>query len=198
MIPVVPQPEPADFDVQVRQKGLAWLAAHGIATAAAPPKKTKLPAYWSHSNKQLWDSYSGNCAYLAIYFEWVTGASSTDHFAAKSKNAGAAYEWSNYRLSSLGPNRNKNKFDDVLDPCGLAPETFTLNLATGKISPNSTLNAAQRAAAKKTIRRLKLDSSEHNAMRARHYNMYLQNKHVPTLKWLSAFVWYEANRQGLL
>lgn len=198
MIPVLPQPEPADFDVQVRQKGLMWLAANGIATNAAPPKKTKFPAYWSHSNKQLWDAYSGNCAYLAIYFEWTTGASSTDHFAAKSANAGAAYEWTNYRLSCLGPNRNKNKFDDVLDPFGLAADTFTLNLATGKISPSSGLTAAQRSAAGRTIRRLKLDSSEHNAMRARHFNRYLQHKHAPTLKDLSPFVWYEASRQGLL
>lgn len=111
MIPVTLQPEPADFDANVRQRGLVWLANQGIATNGPLPKKVKIPAYWSHSNKSLWEAYDGVCAYLAIYFEWVTGASSTDHFVAKSKDAGQAYEWSNYRLSCLSPNWNKNKME---------------------------------------------------------------------------------------
>lgn len=173
MIPVTLQPEPADFDAEVRQKGHAWLGAQGIAPNAAPPKASKLPNYWSHSNKQLWEAYSGVCAYLAIFFEWGTGAASTDHFIAKSLNAGDAYEWSNYRLSCLGPNRNKNKFDDVLDPIELAPNTFVINFASGKITPNPAVSPAQRAAARKTIRRLKLDSPDNNKMRAQHYKDYL-------------------------
>lgn len=198
MIPIRLQPEPVDFAVKVRQKGLNWLANKGIALNAAPPKASALPNYWSHSNRQLWDAYSGVCAYLAIYFEWATGASSTDHFVAKSKHAGDAYEWNNYRLSCLGANRNKNKFDDVLDPIGLSPETFALNLASGEVNPNTVLTAAQKILARKTIKRLKLDSPDNNAMRAKHFVRYLRNKDEETLKELSPFVWYEANRQGLL
>jgi uncharacterized protein (TIGR02646 family) len=138
------------------------------------------------------------CAYLAIFFEWVTGAASTDHFVAKSKNAADAYEWSNYRLSCLGPNRNKGKFDDVLDPIGLQPDTFVLNLITGEIGPNPALNKDMKASARKTITRLKLNSVEHNQMRAKHYGRYLRKKDESTLKELSPFVWYEAQRQGLL
>lgn len=108
MIPVKLQPEPDDFDKKVRQPGQTWLADHGIAPDAPPPKAADLPNYWIRSNKQLWDAYSGVCAYLAIYFEWVTGAATTDHFVAKSKHAGDAYEWVNYRLSCLGPNRKKH------------------------------------------------------------------------------------------
>lgn len=198
MIPVLLQPEPADFDAQVRQPGLAWLEAQGIALPSPLPKKTKLQAYWSHSNQALWQAYGGVCAYLAIYFEWVTGASSTDHFVAKSQCVGQAYEWSNYRLSCLGPNRNKNKFDDVLDPIGLATDTFVLNLVSGEIRPNPNLNQTQAAMARKTIARLKLDSPEHNQMRQRHYAQYLRHGHEQTLKELSPFVWYEAQRQGVL
>jgi hypothetical protein len=77
MIPVALQPEPEDFDTKVRQPGLAWLAEHGIAPASPLPKASGLPAYWSQSNKQLWTAYSGVCAYLAIFFEWSTGASFT-------------------------------------------------------------------------------------------------------------------------
>ncbi|MDD4962952.1 MAG: hypothetical protein PHI11_03415 [Gallionella sp.] len=198
MIPVSLQPEPVDFDVKVRQLGRTWLANNGIALNAAPPKGSALPNYWTHSNKPLWDAYSGICAYLAIYFEWATGASSTDHFVAKSKHAGDAYEWNNYRLSCLGANRNKNKFDDVLDPIGLVQDKFFLNLATGEIQANPALGEADKEVAGKTIIRLKLDSAEHNQMRAKHFVRYLRKKDEESLKELSPFVWYEAQRQGLL
>ncbi len=165
---------------------------------APPPKASDLPNYWTHSNKQLWEAYSGVCAYLAIYFEWVSGAASTDHFVAKSRHAGDAYEWDNYRLSCLGPNRNKGKFDDVLDPIGLQADTFVLNLVNGEIRPNPTLNAAQKKMAERTILRLKLDSPDHNAMRAKHFSRYISGKDQQALKELSPFVWYEAHRQGLL
>lgn len=198
MIPVTLQAEPGDFNAKVRQPGMAWLAGQCIPVAGPLPKGTQLPPYWSESNKALWDAYGGTCAYLAIFFEWVSGAGSTDHFVAKSRDAGQAYEWDNYRLSCLGPNRNKNKFDDVLDPVGLVPDTFVLNLASGKISPNPALQSPERALAIKTIKRLKLDSPEHCAMRQRHYNQYLRHKDAPTLRELSPFVWYEADRQGAL
>ncbi|MDA8060365.1 MAG: hypothetical protein M0Z37_08475 [Nitrospiraceae bacterium] len=199
MIPVTLQPEPADFDTEVRQKGHGWLRAQGIALNAAPPKASNLPNYWSRSNKQLWEAYSGICAYLSIFFEWSTGAASTDHFTSKSQNAGDAYEWSNYRLSCLGPNRNKNKFDDVLDPIKLAPNTFTINFASGKIMPNSALSPIQKAAARKTILRLKLGSPDNNKMRAQHYNDYLSGDcSLNFLQRKSPFVHAEIVRQGLM
>ena len=199
MIPVQLQPEPADFNAEVRQKGRDWLATKGIALTAAPPKASDLPNYWTHSNQQLWEAYSGICAYLAIFFEWTTGAASTDHFVAKSQNAGEAYEWSNYRLSALGPNRNKNKFDDVLDPVGLAPNTFVINFASGAISPNPHLPVAARDAAQATIDRLRLDSEEHRRMRASHFGDYLANDcSLDFLARKSPFVHAEIVRQGLV
>jgi uncharacterized protein (TIGR02646 family) len=198
MIPVTLQPEPADFDPKVRVPGHDWLKANGVALNSVPPKGTKLPNKWTHSNKQLWDAYGGVCAYLAIYFEWVTGASSTDHFVAKSRNAGDAYEWNNYRLSCLGPNRNKREFADVLDPIGLMTETFFLNLGNGEIAANPNLSLADVVLANKTIKRLKLNSAEHKLMRAKHFVRYLRKKDEDTLRELSPFVWYEANRQNLL
>jgi hypothetical protein len=199
MIPVTLQAEPTDFDSKVRAKGLAWLSQNGIAPNGPAPKGTKFKAYWSHSNKQLWDAYSGVCAYLAIYFDWPTGASSTDHFVAKSKDAGQVYEWNNYRLSCLGPNRNKNKYDDVLDPVGLVADTFELILANGQVRPSRSLtDPVHISMARKTIVRLKLDSPDHREMRSKQYARYLRSKDVQTLKELSPFVWYEADRQGLL
>ena len=46
MIPVIPQPEPKDFDTQVRQKGLRWLEKHHIDITAPLPSGTELPPYW--------------------------------------------------------------------------------------------------------------------------------------------------------
>ena len=198
MIPVTLQDEPADFDVKVRKRGHAWLADNGIALDAKPPKASDLPNYWTHSNRQLWESYSGICAYLAIFFEWSTGASSTDHFVAKSEHAGGAYEWNNFRLSALGPNRNKNKFDDVLDPIGLASNTFILSLSSGKIAPNPALSSSRKSAAQDTIDRLKLDSTNDNKMRARHYGHYVNGEwSLSILAFYSPFVHAEIIRQGL-
>ncbi len=136
MIPVTPQPEPAGFDKEVRKPGLAWLRKRRIKSAEQPPDASRLPPHWRKIQKPLWDAYQGTCAYLCIYFEWPLGASSVDHFVAKSKNAGQAYEWLNYRLSCLGMNRNKNRFDDILDPFEIQPNALVLNLATGEIKPN--------------------------------------------------------------
>lgn len=182
MIPVTLQPEPVDFDASVRTPGRTWLTTNGIPLNSIPPDPGKLPRLWSKSNKQLWDAYGGVCAYLAIYFEWVTGASSTDHFVAKSRHAGDVYEWSNYRLSCLGPNRNKREFADVLDPIGLTPETFLLNLSNGEIAANPNLSPTDVLLANRTIQRLKLNAAEHKMMRAKHFVRYLRKKDEDTLK----------------
>jgi hypothetical protein len=136
---------------------------------------------------------------LAIYFDWPTGAATTEHFIAKSRNAGQVYEWSNYRLTCLGPNRLKNRFDDVIDPFTMRDGTFHLNFADGGIDPNPDLPPDEKKIAQRTIDRLKLDDPETRRMRCDHWQDYLQG-HVDSnyLMRHSPFVWYEARRQGLL
>lgn len=198
MIPVTLKPEPADFDAKVRQPGRRWLKQHGIDFNAAPPEPAKLPNYWRDMNKDLWEAYGGVCAYLAIFFEFAIGASSTDHFIAKSRNAGGAYEWDNYRLACLAMNRNKNKFDDILDPVTMAPETFFLNFVTGEIEPNPELHPNQKKLAEKTINRLKLNSAVNNKMRADRATQYFHGMvSLDFLQRQSPFVYYEVVRQGL-
>lgn len=197
MIPVTLQPEPTDFDEKVRKKGHAWLQKNGIALSSSPPKASDLPNYWSCFNESLWEAYSGVCAYLAIRFEFSTGAASTDHFIAKSRLARDAYEWSNYRLACIGANRKKHAFDDVLDPVGLAPHTFTLNLLSGEMKPNSTLSPAQKKAAENTISRLDLNSKRNCTMRANRFKEYKKNNcSLDFLKRESPFIYEEITRQG--
>jgi len=198
VIPVTPAPEPLVFDQEVRRPGLKWLKERGIAPDQPPPDPAALPACWQNVSRELWNAYSGVCAYLCIYFEWPLGAHSTDHFVAKSRDAGLAYEWSNYRLSCLGANRRKNRFDEILDPFEIEPDTFELNLLSGEIKPNPAKPGDTPQRAQKTIARLRLGDAEMNEMRARHYEEYLKGVPADHLRRHSPFVWYEAQRQGLL
>lgn len=199
MIPIVPKPEPANFDKRVRKPGIIWLQNNGIVLDQAPPDPAKLPTYWSRTQRELWEAYDGVCAYLCIYIPWGMGAHSTDHFVPKSKDAGQAYEWANYRLCCMSMNRHKNNFNDVVDPFQIQPDTFILNLASGKVSPHPHLTPDLYEKVIQTIDRLKLNDPENQKMRAEHYTYYLKEEYSDTyLKKNSPFVWYEAQRQGLL
>jgi hypothetical protein len=201
LIPVAPAPEPAEFNAKVRQPGLDWLHAKGWALNESAPEPSELPPYWRAMNKDLWVAYRGVCAYLCIFFDWSVGATTTDHFVAKSSHAGLAYEWPNYRLSCLGANRRKNRFDDVLDPFTLQCGVFQLNLVNGQVLLNAALPAdeAFMQLADSTIKRLGLNDEETKAMRASHVTEYL-NGHVSAdyLRRHSPFVWLELQRQGML
>lgn len=127
------------------------------------------------------------------------GGGSVDHFIAKSASAGLAYEWTNYRLACSTMNSRKRNYSNVLDPFALASDLFRLQLSTGHIYPNPTLNAAPMRIVEETIERLGLDDPQCREMRARWYQDYLEHN-LPSvyLKSKAPFVWTEANRQGLL
>ncbi|MDH1238898.1 hypothetical protein [Stutzerimonas stutzeri] len=199
MLHVPPQPEPASFDKKVRRPGLKYLHDQGIDLHMHLAKGTKIKPYWLKSLDDLYERYDGVCAYLAIHFERITGAGSVDHFAAKSRHAGQAYEWTNYRLACLRMNSRKNAYEDVLDPFEVENGWIQLELITGHIYPNPELGAAVFTSVRNTIKRLKLDDEGCQKVRARHYSQYVQGDvSANFLKRHSPFVWYEANRQGLL
>ncbi len=199
MLRIIPQPEPAEFDAKVRQKGLIHLAAKKIDITQPLPSKTEITNYWVDCLDDLYNSYSGVCAYVAVHFERVTGNGSVDHFAAKSARADLAYEWSNYRLSCSRMNSRKNKYDDVLDPFVVNDGDFHLELVSGHIYPNPLLLAPRLDEVTATITRLKLDAPDCRGLRAKHFDEYLKRYFTADyLKRISPLVWYEANRQGLL
>ena len=199
MIPVAAQHEPADFDAKVRKKGLAHLAKKGFALNQPLPPKADIEPYWRDCLTDLHQAYGGICAYIGVFFERVMGGGSVDHFIAKSTNAGLAYEWSNYRLACSTMNSRKREYSDVLDPFLLAPDLFRLQLSTGHIYPNPHLAPQPMRIVEETIERLGLDDPQCRELRARWYQDYLEHG-LPAdyLKQKSPFVWYEANRQGLL
>lgn len=197
MIPVKAADEPPGFDQDVRKPGEKWLEKKQIPLDGPMPAKAVPPAHWQKYTRQLWEGYHGTCAYLAIFFEWPTGAASTDHFIPKTREAEGIYDWKNYRLACLAVNRDKG-VHDVLDPIGLKPETFHINFASGKISANKSLTTSEKKLAKKTITDLGLDEADTREMRARHYQYYLTGEaSLSLLKKLSPFVYFEIVRQGL-
>lgn len=199
MIPVIPKPEPKDFDTQVRQKGLRWLAKHDIDITVPLPSGTKLPPCWLACLDELHRRYGGVCAYLAVFFERTTGTGNVEHFCPKSLRPDLAYEWCNYRLACSAINSRKWNFTDILDPFEVEDDWFYLELVSGHIFPNPQLPDALQKEIQKTIDRLKLDSSANNDMRAEHYRFYCEGKILEAfLKKYSPFVWKEAARQGLL
>lgn len=199
MIPVAAQPEPAVFDAEVRQKGLAHLIKKGFPLDQPLPPKADIEPYWRACLTELHQAYGGVCAYLGVFFERVMGGGSVDHFIAKSANTGLAYEWSNYRLACSTMNSRKREFSDVLDPFFLAPDLFRLQLSTGHVYPNPDLDAVPMRLVEETIERLGLDDPLCRDLRTRWYQDYLTHA-LPSvyLKSKSPFVWFEANRQGLL
>ena len=199
MIPVTPQPEPSTFDKNVRKKGRKYLGEKGIPLDQPLPEGTELYPYWRACLDDLYSKYNGLCAYLAIFFERVTGGGSVDHFIAKSERADLAYEWANYRLACSTMNSRKWKFGDVLDPFEIREDMFHLEFVSGHIYPNPGLPAEERKSVADTIKRLGLDDPGCREMRARHYQEYREGQYTSDFfKKRSPFVWYEANRQGLL
>jgi uncharacterized protein (TIGR02646 family) len=205
MIPVAPRQPPASFDERVRQPGLRWLAEHGIPLDIRLEPGSKIHPYWRKCLDDLHASYDGLCAYLCIFVERCTGGVSTDHFVAKSKRADLAYEWSNYRLACATMNARKRDFDDVLDPFMLAPDTFRLELNSGRIYPNPDLSEPDIQAARYTIERLGLDDPLCREMRRRRFLDYVGARGPTTNPMLEdqllrywPFIWLEARRQGLL
>lgn len=199
MIPVTERPEPADFDANVRKKGLRFLKKKGIPLDRNLPPGAKLEPYWRHCLGQLHAEYEGVCACLCVFIERVTGGSTVEHFVAKSQRADQAYEWKNFRLACSTMNSRKGKFDEVLDPFHVDKGWFRLELVTGHIYPNPVLAADIVAAVDLTIGRLGLDDPLCKEMRVRHFDEYLRNEcSSDFLRRRSPFVWVEANRQGLL
>jgi hypothetical protein len=199
MIPIAAQPEPTDFDAEVRKKGLAHLRKKGIPLDQHLPPKAKIEPYWRACLTDLHQAYGGICAYLGVFFERVMGGGSVDHFIAKSSHAGLAYEWSNYRLACSTMNSRKREYNDVLDPFFLAPDLFRLQLSTGHIYPNPRLEARSMRIVEETIARLGLDDPQCRELRTCWYQDYLEYC-LPAeyLRQKSPFVWQEAKRQGLL
>jgi hypothetical protein len=201
MIYVVPQPEPAEFDARVRQRGRTWLQERGWLRPQPLPAGAgkELPPYWRDCLSDLHAQYAGICAYLCVYIERVTGGATVDHFVAKSPRPDLAYEWDNYRLACSIMNSRKRDYSKVLDPFELQNGWFRLELVSGSIYPSPELEGRQQEQVAVTIERLGLDDEGNRELRSRHFQEFMEDQYTAEfLRKRSPFVYREALRQGLL
>ncbi len=163
--------EPASFNEAVRTPGLRAMAEMvgetptrnagrrytRIADRRGDIPADKFPPYWTAALDDLMTLYEQMCAYCCFRIHPVTGSSSVDHFAAKSRKWDRVYEWNNYRLACSRLNARKNDFGDVLDPIQIYDGWFQLELVGFQIVPNPHLHPITRDEIQNTIDRLGLD-----------------------------------------
>lgn len=190
MIPISLQPEPNNFDHDVRQKGAKWLQEN---------TSNKLPAYWRECLDDLYTAYDGICAYYAIKVDEISGNRTVDHFKPKSKYPNLAYEWDNYRFA-CGSANSKKRDEDVLDPFNLPDNLFYIHFGTGEVLINPQMNNAITQNAEQTINRLSLNDNRLKNRRKKDFLRYYQEKSISLdeLKQQNPFVWAEIRRQDLV
>lgn len=147
MIPVRQAPEPAYFDVEVRQPGRAFLDNH-------PDRELK--TLWDIARDDLRRSYERICAYTCQRI--VDGT--IDHFLPKSKFRALAYEWSNYRLCSNAANQAKADRVGLVDPFKVGRFWFAIAFPQCDVVLGQNVPDAMHAEARFTIDALRLNSED--------------------------------------
>lgn len=153
MIRVTPSPEYPSFDTDVRKPGAAFLATFPAPTSEQFKKRN----YWSRATRELHASYSGICAYTAMYLPQL---GSVDHFLPKTTHPHLAYEWSNYRLASGRVNSSKGNVTGILDPFQIQNDWFYMDIPACLLRPNPALEKPLRTQISGTINTLRLNQDD--------------------------------------
>lgn len=191
-MPVKPQPEPKHFFEKVQKKGNEFLAQHPDA------KGKSLKAFWKVIIPDLYNAYSGICAYTCHWVPYDTGWKTVEHFKPKELYPQEAYSWSNYRFVCGALNGRKGKYEDVLDPFTLQDGWFTMQFPSLQLTLGKHLSSIEATYVNKTIKRLKLN--EGTCVRARKDWLipYLKGKYdIEHLEEKAPFLAIELKRQGL-
>ena len=164
MIPVTnPIPEPNDFDLNCRHKGLAWLKQN--------PNCERPQDFWSPFRHDLANGFSNRCGYGAM---WISNGT-VDHFISVHANKTLAYEWANYRYIEGWINSSKNKCNEqeILDPFEVQSGWFEILLPSLQLVTTDSIPAAYKQQAEYTLIRLHLRDDE-RIMRQRRawYQLY--------------------------
>ena len=156
MIPVKKQPKPAHFFEKVEKPGKKFLAEN-----PQPKRKDwKNHEYWRKIEKDLYQAYSGICAYSCLWIPHITGGKTVEHFQPISKYPYEAYNWDNYRLVCLLLNSRKSDHEDALDPFTLQDGWFVIDFPSLMIFPDEHLSQEEAKQVNQTIKRLKLNEDE--------------------------------------
>ena len=151
MIPVKKQPEPRNFYKKVQEKGEKILAQN------PHPRGKQLKPYWKAILPELYQAYSGICAYTCHWIPDDTGSKTVEHFKPKDLYPKLAYSWDNYRLVCGTLNGRKGNNEDVLDPFTLQDGWFIIHFPSLQVKPGDNLKKTEAESVVKTIKRLKLN-----------------------------------------
>ena len=184
--------EPAGFDQEVRQKGLAFLAKTPKPTASQWSKN----AYWQEILPEMSVMYHRICNYCATWIPYSTGRHSVDHFLDKNSNSPQAYEWNNYRYVSARFNSRKGT-RAILDPAGLTSQAFVLNFTNFFVEVDPALTSPDLAEA--TIGILNFNDDDELVNERIEYFKNYQNGNISFdyLQRNAPFIAHEITRQGL-
>src|SRR5690242_18851860 len=112
MIRVTLPDPPPNYQTEVRQPGLRFLAVNSNPTNAEWGKHR----YWQSTHQYLYDGHNGVCVYSASWTprprQRGVDHTSIDHFVPKSVRPRLAYEWSNFRMVRSKLNNRKDSFQD--------------------------------------------------------------------------------------
>lgn len=185
--------EPANFNTQVRQPGVAFLAQ----TPNPTYKQWISKNYWSTVSKELYEGSGGICAYSGCLIPYVVGTPTIDHQRPKDIYPALAYEWDNYILAALLPNSLKRKHL-VLDPRKIGDDWFELNIPTLEVEPNTNKSPRIVKWVEETIKHLKLNDKRYIVMRQNNISPFIHgNWDYDYLLIASPFIAKELTRQNL-
>lgn len=191
-MPITLQPEPVDFVQRVRDPGQAFLSTKSHPRGS----EWKNKEYWQAVIDDMYEAYSGICAYCCEWIAPTTGDPTIDHFVPKSIEPQKAYEWSNFRLACLRFNRWKQDHQDVLDPFTLGTGWFQLQLPSLQVLPNPELPLEDSSRVISTIKRLRLNHTLCINSRKRWVVSLIRGKiNFIFLKENAPFIAYELERQ---
>lgn len=174
-------------------------AKKSVATSRDTIPSKEFPKLWQNAIPDMMFLYQEICAYSCFRIHRVTGATSVDHMAPKSKHWQQIYEWSNYRLASSRLNSRKRDYSDVIDPFERIDNWFQLEFVGFQVVPNPVLPDADKQAVLDTIKRLKLNDADMRKTREDHWNYYKSGEiSAAHLRRESPFVAREMERLGLL
>ena len=196
MIPVIPQPEPLNFDEMVRQRGQKFLRK--FTTTQPTTGQWKENAYWNKLQAEFYKAYKGICAYSA---HWIPRSDNPniDHYIPKVIRPDLAYEWNNYRLACPLVNGCKGNSENILDPFTIQKDWFTLDFPALLVKPNTTLDKRDYDKVKNTIDRLKLNDDKFIDVRSNWLMGYcLGEASFYCLKNGAPFIAYELERQNIV
>lgn len=195
MIPVAPQPEPADFEANVRHPGRSFLSACASLSEVAWKKHS----YWRRIFPELYAAFRGICSYSCHWLPRDSGAGTVDHFRPKARYPDLAYDWSNYRLANLVCNGRKGDHEDVLDPFEVKAGWFILDFPSLLVRPDSKLAGPPRDRVQATIDRLCLNHEAVLETRLQYLQLYCSGEaSLHLLRAWAPFIVAELERQDFL